>query len=538
MLGDGRCVDLFKLFWVVTRKGGYDYVCKNGLWASVAEESGSGSGLASSLKLVYVKYLDTLDRWLQRIFKDQVVRRVLSDSGGNLAVLPAELQTEFQGMLSELSDQMKIDGGRVQLDTVKNELLFPATINSDYRHEVPNAMQADGGKTYVDDDDEVVILDYDDVDVDIFSRKRRRDCLLSEMLNWVLEAAKSPCDPAVGTIPEWSKWKSHEGNEFWMQALLAREALLMRGQTCSTAEQSIFQKKQKMHPSMYEAPIGGNQQSTERSRCSQRILSLKNSLSRSPSQSSSATRHNTKMSFTPCVDVLKNRKLPVPVDSLTSRVGIPRDGQLRKHVAVGPQFQAEVPDWTGVPSESDSKWLGTQVWPLVAGERDMLIEIYPIGKGRQDSCGCRLPGSAECVRFHIAEKRMSLKVELRSAFHHWKFNYMGEEASLSWTLEEERRFEAIVKLNPPSLDVSFWDQIYKCFPNKKRSDLVTYYFNVFLLRRRSYQNRETPNSIDSDDDDESEFGIISNGFGHEAVKVADSNYEFCVQNEQCIDLDE
>ncbi|XP_043718360.1 AT-rich interactive domain-containing protein 2-like isoform X2 [Telopea speciosissima] len=560
MLGDGQCVDLFKLFWVVRHKGGYDCVCKNELWSSVAEESGLGSGVASSLKLIYVKYLDILDRWLQRIFKDKGLRKGSSDSGGELGVLPAELRTEFEGMLSELSDQMKIDGGRVQLDSGKNEFLLPAmdsrtrefllpamdsgkhefrlpfTGDSDYTLEVPSAMQADDDKNYIEDDKEVEMLD---CRADIVSRKRERECLLSGMLNWVIEAAKNPCDPAIGKIPEWSEWKSHEGNEFWVQAVLARESLLMRKLICSTVEQSILQKKQKVHPSMYEDPIASNHQSTERLRCSQRII-LKNSLSPAPSQSSSATQSNPKMNLPSCVAVLENynRKSHVSADSSTPiRIGVFGDDHLRQHVAVGPLCQAQVPNWTGVPLESDSKWLGTQVWPLETGQYYTLIESDPIGKGRQDSCDCRLPGSVECVRFHIAEKRMRLKIELGSAFHIWKFNYMGEEVSLSWTEEEEKRFKAVVRLNPPSLDRSFWDPIFKCFPNKRRKDLVSYYFNVFLLRRRSYQNRATPKSIDSDDD-ESEFGSVSNGFGHEAVKVADSNPVVCVQNEQCIDLEE
>lgn len=33
-------------------------------------------------------------------------------------------------------------------------------------------------------------------------------------------------------------------------------------------------------------------------------------------------------------------------------------------VPVGPQFQAKVPEWDGVISGSDSKWLGTHMWPL------------------------------------------------------------------------------------------------------------------------------------------------------------------------------
>ena len=62
-----------------------------------------------------------------------------------------------------------------------------------------------------------------------------------------------------------------------------------------------------------------------------------------------------------------------------------------------------------------------------------------LGKGRQDSCDCELPGSIECVRFHIAGKRLRAKLELGSAFYYWKLEKMGEEVNLSWTKEQENR---------------------------------------------------------------------------------------------------
>ncbi|OMO92936.1 hypothetical protein COLO4_17212 [Corchorus olitorius] len=58
MLGDGKLVDLLKLFFVVRKKGGYDVVTRSGLWDLVAKEYRSGSDLASSIKLVYVKNFD------------------------------------------------------------------------------------------------------------------------------------------------------------------------------------------------------------------------------------------------------------------------------------------------------------------------------------------------------------------------------------------------------------------------------------------------------------------------------------------------
>lgn len=183
-------------------------------------------------------------------------------------------------------------------------------------------------------------------------------------------------------------------------------------------------------------------------------------------------------------------------------------------VRLGSKYQAHVLEWTGESSESDLKWLGTRDWPLEKQEHRYLIERDPIGKGRQEYCGCQIPGSIECVRFHTAEKRLRVKRELGSAFYHWKFNEMGEEVGLPWTTEEEKKFKAIIKSNPPSLGKTFWDDIIESFPKKSWRELVSFYFNVYLLQRRGYQNRFTPNNIDSDDED-LESGTAINGFGHE-----------------------
>lgn len=219
-----------------------------------------------------------------------------------------------------------------------------------------------------------------------------------------------------------------------------------------------------------------------------------------------------------------------------------KDQQERDTIPVGRRFQAQVPEWTGKPVISDDpetlKWLGTRIWPLENEEkRESFNNDRPIGQGRKDNCGCDKPGLVDCVRFHIAEKRLQLKRELGSAFYSWGFHKMGEEVALSWTEEEERKFKSIVSLNPPSLDKNYWDHLYINFPSKGRKNLVSYYFNVFLLWRRSYQNRVTPNNIDSDDE-ESEFGFLSNPFGHDAIIFRDPACLTCSQNTQCMDIDE
>nr|GEU54906.1 AT-rich interactive domain-containing protein 1-like [Tanacetum cinerariifolium] len=101
------------------------------------------------------------------------------------------------------------------------------------------------------------------------------------------------------------------------------------------------------------------------------------------------------------------------------------------------------------------------------------IERERIGKGRQSSCGCKFKGSLECVRFHISEKRYRVRLELGPAFANWKFDTMGEEVSLYWTMHEEKKFAKLIKLNPESSSKRFW----------------------------AYQNRTDPSNVDSDDDE-------------------------------------
>lgn len=67
-IGDGRCVDLLRLFLSVRAVGGYASVTSSpGGWAAAAESAGVDATLAAPVKLLYVKYLGALDRWIQRL---------------------------------------------------------------------------------------------------------------------------------------------------------------------------------------------------------------------------------------------------------------------------------------------------------------------------------------------------------------------------------------------------------------------------------------------------------------------------------------
>lgn len=476
MLGDGKCIDLFKLFSVVREKGGYHSVSKCAHWGLVAQEIGLDSGLASSVKLCYFKYLDALDRWIRSFQKEKrrPRRKVVGKYGGH--VLPVGLKTQFKEFLSTKSDHTR--------------------------------------EGVVDDDEKYVKRG------EVYSRKRKRETL-SGMVTWLSDLAKNISDAAVVKLGEAYKQKGSYGNkEYFHLALVTRNALCQNVNFTEDKENHLSQKKQKMHPSMYEDHMVVDQLSVERQIGSPRILTPINGQLNSYHES---------------LELDLRKHFPTGLDNYQSLNPFD-EVNTRKRVSIGANFQAEVPEWTGVALESDPKWLGSIHWPLKTEDQNLIAKKTPIGKGRPDSCDCRLPGSVECIRFHIAEKKARLKSELGMAFYSWRFHFMGEEVSLSWTEEEEKKFKTTVSLNPRSLDKFFWNPLCKCFRTKGWRSLVSYYFNVLVLRRRMYQNRVTPGSIDSDDD-ESEFGSVGDSFGIEAVTVPGLKPIVCAQNYQCTGLD-
>ncbi|KAI3787399.1 hypothetical protein L1987_41845 [Smallanthus sonchifolius] len=321
-------------------------------------------------------------------------------------------------------------------------------------------------------------------------KKRKKECYLP-LLEWLKTVAKNPCDPAIGSLPESYKWKAYGSEHVWKQALMAKEMMSLKVNVDSNAKQSNWQKKQKMHPDMYN-----DRSEKSYTRCSQRLISIEENLSTCLSRNRQIIDYAE--SSPPGSDVEETDYLW----AITYK---------KKRIPLGRSFQAEVPQWTGKTQESETRWLGTRVWPLKETEsRTSLIEREPIGKGRQGSCGCWLINSLECVRFHVAGKRTRLKLELGPAFAKWKFDMMGEDVSLRWTKNEEKKFASIIKSNPGSSGRCFWDVLMTYFKNKTRPVLVSYYFSVYLLRRRAHQNRADPSNIDSDDDELEKVGLEMN----------------------------
>lgn len=203
----------------------------------------------------------------------------------------------------------------------------------------------------------------------------------------------------------------------------------------------------------------------------------------------------------------RSRALQLPRQSsrLQNFIG---DHLQRCVIPVGPRFQADVPDWTGPADKDDSnyearnsensRWLGTKVWPIEIG--NMKVSSRVIGKGRPHSCSCRSPGTAVCVKRHISEERLTLQRDLGPAFFSWKFDEMGEQASKAWSSKEEASFESLVKRKQQLHGKKFLKQASKSLPHKTSKTIVNYYFNVFIPRQLSLQNRSSSKSVNMSDE--------------------------------------
>ncbi|RDX73748.1 AT-rich interactive domain-containing protein 2, partial [Mucuna pruriens] len=522
LVGDGEELDLYKLFSLVKERGGYAKVSRKGLWGSVTKELGLDFKVCSSVKLVYDKYLNEFERWLKKTFKEKNFKNGNHGCDWGIRWLTLDLDKEFRGLLCPNVKSNKIKKN-TDLDICNNDINLLDTKDQNNKSEVVQHIE------------DPATLGAEGAEKEFNSRKRKREAL-SGMLNWMKNIAKHPLEPLPKQIPKPSKWKECKGQDqdCFGQFLRTREVLSLRQHEEPNSGQSSLQKM-KMHPAMYEDHVAPGRHATWKSRCSERLPSSGKSRSCSCCNPFPPNGNRLTGSLNMGAEKCPLEKTTETPDVLTAKtIAEPSgDDSLKKQVSVGPRFQAEVPEWTGVVSESDSKWAGTQTWPL-KHDSEPATET-DLGRGRQEKCSCEFPGTVGCVRLHIAENRMKLKLELGSSFYHWKFDRMGEEASLQWTTEEGKKFKDIMRSNIPSTNKYFWNNPSKYFPGKTRRNLVNYYFNAFLIQLRSYQNRVTPKNVDSDDD-EVEFGSFD-GFEMEAVNHPGDNFQECSENRQWMDLE-
>ncbi|XP_038725875.1 uncharacterized protein LOC120016941 [Tripterygium wilfordii] len=196
-------------------------------------------------------------------------------------------------------------------------------------------------------------------------------------------------------------------------------------------------------------------------------------------------------------------------------------------ISIGPEHQAYVPEWRpqGWTSSSDKldgsdpqgpvaqaldndddddgsmeKLMGNCIIPMP--ELEASARCYPQDGETKSDCKCTDRGSIRCVGQHVMEARLKLRENLGSdIFGELGFCDMGDEVTKKWTVEEEERFHEVVLSNPESLGKNFWDHFSAVFPSRTKKDMVSYYFNVFMLRKRAEQNRFDPQNIDSDNDE-------------------------------------
>lgn len=207
------------------------------------------------------------------------------------------------------------------------------------------------------------------------------------------------------------------------------------------------------------------------------------------------------------------RRTLVPFEDVSSSY---LDRYPRKQVPLGSDHQASIPLWgkhinknkldltencnssSSDGGSSEEKLMGTCVIPMPDMSTD---KGYYAGCGRT-ACDCLDSGSVRCVRQHVNEAREELRKTLgHDKFVNLGFSDMGEEVAHKWTEEEEEIFHEVVYSNPVSLCRNFWKKLSSVFPSRSKKELVSYYFNVFMLWRRAAQNRSTFLDIDSDDDE-------------------------------------
>lgn len=279
MLGNGQSVDLYKLYLLVRKYGGYEAVSRNGVWDFVVKEFDLSSRFGTSLKLIYAKYLDSIDIWMQKTLKGKELKGKGGESEAVHSVYVMDLEYETRENSSENTVEKEKDGRQVQVDLEeKSKSNFISGEKLGERGKDVSFMDLDAGKDNGCDmlfesgvvsegdssrnqcqNDEVrcfeqlngnvgKIADEDSCEIDFRSqenngacnRKRKRESV-SESLIWVKKVAKDPCNQVIGSLPERSKWKYFGHEQLWKHVMLVRQAMMVKRNGNSSFVQSIWQ---------------------------------------------------------------------------------------------------------------------------------------------------------------------------------------------------------------------------------------------------------------------------------------------------------
>ncbi|KQJ81423.1 hypothetical protein BRADI_5g00630v3 [Brachypodium distachyon] len=280
-LGDGRRVDLLRLFAAVRAGGGYASAASStGAWAAATKSAGLDAAPAAPVKLLYAKYLGALDRWIQRLL-------------------------EAQPPSGRTNQELSFDAnGREDCN------------GRDQRHVV---------------------------------QKRKREDMVG-MLGWVRGLAENVQED--GTVAAGFTYG------YFSMVLAVREAVSRkRARRPSITNGTLLQEMGcKCCMSTNGARIDAQ--------CSKKLI-----------------RHHG----------LDTNELTTVVENINGTSMVMEqernpNGQKRNKVPVGSNYQAQVPQWTGVlPENYDDpetlKWLGTEVWPIEGENRKAPSFCDPIGRG-------------------------------------------------------------------------------------------------------------------------------------------------------------
>lgn len=258
LLGEGGSLDLFELFMVVRDKGGYQVVSEKELWSSVVLELGLDLGLSASVKLIYLKYLNDVEKWLMVRCGGTKLENGNSDYHYRKSFpFLSELEVKIKGMLFGVLRQKSIydecsrfksnkpnENVNVAAATVEKEIKKKEhDLHGDVTPIQQNCIDTprDNGETdQIHVIEDCRILDAVNVETDIDSHGRYRKSLL-QMLKWVRKTAKHPVNPLNGTIPGASKWKAYASDDaLWLQVIRAKNALLTRKDVDKNAEKRLL----------------------------------------------------------------------------------------------------------------------------------------------------------------------------------------------------------------------------------------------------------------------------------------------------------
>ncbi|KEH23133.1 hypothetical protein MtrunA17_Chr7g0241661 [Medicago truncatula] len=171
----------------------------------------------------------------------------------------------------------------------------------------------------------------------------------------------------------------------------------------------------------------------------------------------------------------------------------------RPVIPIGPRFQAEVRKWGGIAnikqynSDDSLKWLGTQIWPMPNACK---TNAKGIGDDMLNSCMCDNPELVNCVKKRIGEAIECLKSEIDTGYSSRKFDDIEEYALKSWTVEEQKKFESLKKLNLLSSYTKFSKLIMEYFPSQSMTSMMNYYYNVYIPRCMSIETRSILGAVD------------------------------------------